>query len=255
MAIRALRLTSSPDFNDGSSSGSCAIVPLLYLISILAVAGAGAASVTSEHEEDTWVSLTATDLTAREIVFGKILGALRRQRMFALVIIVLAALGAIAGSVDMLAIPALIVALPIYGWFAAALSVWISLHLRSTWRAQFLTVASLLLINVAGQGTLNAISRFGFAPQVWPGFTPYEMCKLIFEPEIVRRLKDASWPFSCLVWKIDEGIAWLTTLSVLSVLGYAVLAAALTSHSLYQFEVVAGALDERNLTARRSQDC
>ena len=216
------------------------IVPLLYLISILAVAGAAAASVTSEHEEDTWVSLTATDLTAREIVFAKILGALRRQRAFAAVIIVLVALGAVAGAVDVVAIPAMVVALPIYGWFAAALGVWISIHLRSTWRAQFLTVASLLLINVAGQGTLNALSRLGFAPQVWPGFTPYEVSKLVFEPEIIRRLKDASWPFSSLVWKIDEGIAWLTTLSVLSALGYAMLAAALTSYSLYQFEVVAG---------------
>ena len=39
------------------------VVPLLYLVGILAVAGAAAAAVTSEHEEDTWVSLTSTDLT------------------------------------------------------------------------------------------------------------------------------------------------------------------------------------------------
>ena len=54
------------------------VVPLLYLVGILAVAGAAAAAITSEHEEDTWVSLTTTDLTGREIVFAKLLGALRR---------------------------------------------------------------------------------------------------------------------------------------------------------------------------------
>ena len=56
------------------------VVPLLYVLGILGVAGSAAASITSEHEEDTWVSLTATDLTSREIVFAKIIGAMRRGR-------------------------------------------------------------------------------------------------------------------------------------------------------------------------------
>ena len=56
------------------------VVPLLYVLGILGVAGSAAASITSEHEEDTWVSLTATDLTGREIVFAKLLGALKRGR-------------------------------------------------------------------------------------------------------------------------------------------------------------------------------
>ena len=54
------------------------VVPLLYLVGIVTVAGAAAAAITSEHEEDTWVSLTATDLTGREIVLAKLLGPLRR---------------------------------------------------------------------------------------------------------------------------------------------------------------------------------
>ena len=100
----------------------------------------------------------------------------------------MAVAGAVAGSIDVLSIPVLIVALAVYGWFAAALGVWISLQLRSTWRAQFLTIASLLLINVTGQGVLNALSRFGFAPQVWPGFTPYEISKLLLDPQFIQRL-------------------------------------------------------------------
>ena len=48
------------------------VVPLLYLVGILAVAGAAAAAISSEHEEDTWVSLTSTDLTGREIIIAKL---------------------------------------------------------------------------------------------------------------------------------------------------------------------------------------
>jgi hypothetical protein len=46
------------------------------------VAGAAAASITSEHEEDTWVSLTTTDLTGQEIIFSKIFGAIGTVNLF-----------------------------------------------------------------------------------------------------------------------------------------------------------------------------
>ncbi len=55
-----------------------AVVPLLYLFGVVTIAGAAAAAITSEHEEDTWVSLTATDLTGREILVAKLLGAMKR---------------------------------------------------------------------------------------------------------------------------------------------------------------------------------
>ena len=216
------------------------VVPLLYLVALLAVAGAGAAAITSEHEEDTWVSLTATDLTGREILFGKLRGALKRGHRLAALIIVLAAAGAVAGSIDVLSIPALMIALGVYGWFAASLGIWISLQLRSTWRAQFLTIAGLILINVIGQGVLNVLSRAGFGPQIWPGFTPFEISKLLFDPRLVRRLADATWPYTWRISAIDDGLAWLTIFGILSLVGYAALAVFLCWHALLRFEVIAG---------------
>jgi hypothetical protein len=216
-------------------------------VGILATAGAAAASITSEHEEDTWVSLTGTDLTGSEIIFAKLLGAMKRGRRFAELILMLAVAGVVAGSIHALAVPFLIVALVVFGWFAAALGVWISLQLRSTWRAQFLTIAGLLLINVMGQGLLNALSRFGFAPGVWPGFTPYEVTKLLLDPQFLQRLSVASWPRSWWLSSIDDGLAWQTIFTILSVVSYAALAAVLTRHSLRRFEVVAG-------RARRPED-
>ncbi len=96
-------------------------VPMCYVLAILGVSGSGAAAITSEHEDDTWLSLTATDLTAREIIFAKLAGALARGRRFAEFILFMAITGAVAGSIHPLSIPLEAVALFIYGWFAAAL--------------------------------------------------------------------------------------------------------------------------------------
>ncbi len=223
------------------------VLPLVYLVGILGVAGAAAASVTSEYEEDTWVSLTATDLTGREIILAKIFGALKRGSVFGGVIVILASLGALLGSINPFAIPALILATVIYAFAAAALGVWFSLHLRATWRAQFLTMASLLLINVFGQGVLNMLSRLGFAPQIWPGFTPGEISKMILEVDFFERLRIAQWPVYWNVRSIDDGIAWRTIFSVASLVAYAALATLLLWHTIRRFEIVAG-------RARRSTD-
>jgi len=216
------------------------VVPLIYVVGILAVAGAAATTITSEHEEDTWVSLTSTDLTGHEIILAKLLGAMKRGRRFAELILLMATTGVVAGSIHVLALPFVVVALLVYGWFAASLGVWISLQLRSTWRAQFLTIAILLLINVTGQGVLNALSRFGFAVQLWPGFTPYEITRLLPDPLFLQQLSSASWPRSWLISDIDNGPAWQAIVAVLSVVTYTSLATLLTWHAMHRFEAVAG---------------
>ena len=216
------------------------VVPLIYTIGILGIAGSAAASMTSEHEEDTWASLTATDLTGCEIIFAKILGAMRRGRGFAEIIVFLAILGAVAGSISAASIPLLILAMLIYGSVTAALGVWLSLQLRSTWRAQFLTMACLLLINVSGQGVLNMLARFGYAPQLWPGFTPYEISKLLLNTQFIERLTVVQWPRSWWVSAMDDGLAWQTIFSVVSLLAYSALAAVLVWHTFHRFEIVAG---------------
>ncbi len=227
------------------------VPPLVYMLAIVAIAAVAAAAITSEHEEDTWVSLTSTELTGREIIFAKLRGALKRGHRLGAIIIVLALAGAVSGSIHILSLPALIVALAVYGWFAAALGVWISLQLRSTWRAQFLTIASLILLNVSGQGILNALSQIGFAPQVWPGFTPYEISKLFLDPSIIRHLTEESWPTVWRLSSVDNGFAWLTIFSVASLLGYASLASLLTWLALRRFEVVAGRARRRNAETER----
>ena len=215
-------------------------VPGIYLLGILAVAGTAAATITSEHEDDCWVSLTTTDLTGREIVLAKLLGAFWRARRLAAVIGLMVVAGVVTESLHWLTLPSMALALAVYGGFAAALGVWISIQLRSTWRSQFLTIAMLLLINVTGQGTINMLFSRGFAPQVWPGFTPYEICKLVMDHRTLDKLANARWPASWSVWDIDDGPGWLATLSIMSVAAYASLGLLLTWDALRRFEIVAG---------------
>jgi hypothetical protein len=156
-----------------------------------------------------------------------------------MIILLLTTAGVVVGPNSALSIPLLILAMAIYGWAAAALGIWISLQLRSTWRAQFLTMACLLLINVFGQGLLNMLSRFGFAPHLWPGFTPYEVSKLMLDRQFIQRLSTTEWP-RWSVLSIDEGPAWQVIFSVVSLLVYAALASLLTWHTLFRYEIVAG---------------
>jgi ABC-type transport system involved in multi-copper enzyme maturation permease subunit len=219
-------------------------VPVCYLLAVLGVAGYGAAAITSEHEDDTWLSLTATVLTAREIILAKLAGALASGRRFAELILLMTITGAAAGSIHPLSVPLEIVALFVYGWFAAALGVWISLIFRSTWRAQVLALSCLFLVNIAGQVFLNLSSRFGFAAQVWPGFTPTEIGKLLLSVDFFETLQTSSWPKTWWhVSSIDHGLPWRVILGTWSLLGYTALAALLTWHSIRRLEVVAGRAD------------
>ena len=125
------------------------MIPLVYVAGILSVAGAAAASITSEHEDDTWTSLTATDLSGREIVLAKLLGALGGPGRSCGHLLMALGRSGLRGVHHVSLLP--LSRLAVYGWFAAALGVWISLQLRSTWRAQFLTTSGLLLVNLRGR--------------------------------------------------------------------------------------------------------
>jgi ABC-type transport system involved in multi-copper enzyme maturation permease subunit len=214
------------------------VVPLVYIAGLLSVAGAAAASVTSEHEQDTWTSLTSTDLTGREIILSKLLGALWRPRMIVAVILLMALAGAVAGSISFWSLLPLCIALLIYGWFAAALGVWISLHLRSTWRAQFLTTSGLLLISLLGQAILSNLRRY--APLLWPGFTPYEISKTLLSPSIRVEWEYQVKSWSLAVPALDDGPVWMLIFWLVNIACYLAGAIGLTLLSVRQFDAVAG---------------
>ena len=170
----------------------------------------------------------------------KTLDYLWRPRRLGAVLGLLVLAGVGLESLHPLSLPALVLALLVYGWFAAAIGVWGSIHLRSTWRAQFLTIAGLPLVNVLGQGILKLLTPHGFAPQLWPGFTSYEVGKLIMSPDIVHRLSRTNWPRFWGIWDLDDGLGWLTIFSILSLSVYTGLGLFLTWDVLRRLEIAAG---------------
>jgi ABC-type transport system involved in multi-copper enzyme maturation permease subunit len=215
-----------------------AVIPLIYVAGILSVAGAAASSITSEHEDDTWTSLTATDLTGREIVLAKMLGALWRPRAIVVSIFLLAAFGVITGAIHPLSFPILALSLVVYGWFAVALGTWISLQLRSTWRAQFLTISGLLLVNISGQALLSNLDRW--APLLWPGFTPYEISKTLLDMNFRQQWAVPGRWWGRVFTGVEYGPRWLILFGILSLVAYLASAVILTCLALRRFEAVAG---------------
>jgi ABC-type transport system involved in multi-copper enzyme maturation permease subunit len=142
---------------------------------LLAVAGASASSVTLEHEEDTWVSLTATPLTGWQILRAKAIGAIWNQRGFAAVMVLLWEMA----SLSVVPAPNVLASVALVGlltWLVAAVGVHASLRATNTSRAIAATIATLFFLNgypillfLGFRGELSWDSSFnllGFMPRL-----------------------------------------------------------------------------------------
>ncbi len=214
------------------------MIPFVYMFWIVGVAGGAAGSITSEREEDTWTSLTTTDLTAREIVLAKMGGAFWGMRLLGLVLVVLWTLGLIGGALHPIGVLANVAQVIVYGWFAAALGMGISLQAKSTRQAQFLTIAFLFMINISGQ-TIYGLLRQN-APPIWPDFTPVQISRTLFAPGYLEHFARAYPTFQFRVYGMDTGIVWSTVNGLLGLFLYGAGAGLLTWGSLVSFRTAAG---------------
>ena len=114
----------------------------------VAVASAGALGVTSEREDDTWLSLTATLVTGPEVVWAKVLGAFWAGRWLGLAFLSLVVVGLLAGAVHPLGAAVALVGMAAFGGFAAALGVRLSMNAATSSRALLGTALGLLAVNL-----------------------------------------------------------------------------------------------------------
>lgn len=121
----------------------------LYVLWMLAIASASSASLTSEQEEDTWISLVSTPLSGFEIIRAKMFGAFWSTRWMALFLLPLWGLGLISGAVHPVGIVLVGVETAIFLWFVAALGTFLSLYSKTSTRAMIRTLAILIVINGA----------------------------------------------------------------------------------------------------------
>jgi len=115
---------------------------------VVAVASTAACGLTTEREEDTWISLVGTPLEGREILRAKRIGAILRPRAIGLTLVTLWAAGVAAGSIHPLALLALAVEMAAVGGFAAALGTDVSLRSRTTGRALTSTLGLIFALAV-----------------------------------------------------------------------------------------------------------
>jgi ABC-type Na+ efflux pump permease subunit len=154
----------------------------LFGLLMLAVASAGAVSVVSEREQDTWVSLRTTLVSEAEIVRAKLIGAVWGARRIVLALGALWSVGLLAGAIHPAGVLAATIALGMYAWFAAALGVFFSIKSRTSTRALVAAVAVLLVLNggylVLLPGFRNDssyVARAGVAPFVeWISLLSYD---------------------------------------------------------------------------------
>lgn len=114
---------------------------------LLAAALASASSVTMEREQGTWASLTATPMTGREILRGKMMGVLWNHRGFAVALLIIWALGLITTRAHPVGVLASIALTALLTWFVATVGLYCSLRAPTTSRAMAATLVTLACFN------------------------------------------------------------------------------------------------------------
>ena len=140
-----------PDEREQLGQACRGVVAFVFALWGLAVSAVAAGGVTAEREEDTWTSLTTTDLTAGEIVGAKILGATRGPRPLLATILGLMLLSMALGGLHPAGLVLAVVGLALYTWFYAALGTFVSLHARTTTGALAVTLG---IVGFLGGGYL-----------------------------------------------------------------------------------------------------
>ncbi len=127
-------------------SYSTQLMPISALLGsgmLVLLATSAAGSITSEKERDCWLTLLATPLTGKEILFGKACGCLYGMRWPLALLAVAWLLGIFLEPMFVLAALATLLPLLFATWFAVNLGLLYSLRSLTTMRAMGATLATL----------------------------------------------------------------------------------------------------------------
>ncbi len=137
---------------------------LLTGIWLLWLSSQTAAGISSEREQDTWMSLLATPLDRGEILRGKMLGPLRATAHCGVTLGALWLIGCAVGAVHPLGLLNAIVMVLIMVWFATALGTFVSLKSKTTWKARMWTQGILIAPHVCCQLPIpSVLALVGFS--------------------------------------------------------------------------------------------
>ncbi len=123
------------------------VTSLVEFLTVLSAAGIAATGLTEERAHQTWDSLLATPLGAREIIHAKMIGAAWKVRWVALLLVTLWSVGVLAGSIHPLGFGAALLLLVASIWLMTAQGTYASLVSRDTAQASNRALIPVLLLS------------------------------------------------------------------------------------------------------------
>ena len=223
--------TGNQSARDSLSFGLRSLTACVYILMGLLLGAGAATGITMEREKDAWTSLTVTPLEGKEILIGKILGALWRVRGLVAVLLFVWLVGMICGAVHPLGFLLAIVALAIDLTFIAVLGTYVSLRSKSSARAIVATIAFLAFLNGGYLFCCAAAVNGPGSNLVTAGVTPMIVTAAPFS---FRNLEEF---FHAQHSNYETGQATIVMKAVLSLAFYGVSAFALLAAGLSRFEI------------------
>ena len=121
----------------------------LTVLGMLAVSASAAVGITSEREQDTWISLATTLLDPDEIIQAKQFGAVWSARRVAVAILIVWGTGLLLGAIHPLGVLACSLLIAAVAWLVAAIGVMTSAFAKNSTRALVATFALFLILTEA----------------------------------------------------------------------------------------------------------
>ncbi len=148
---------------------------ILAALVMLPISAAGAASITSEREQDTWTSLATTLLTPVEVIRGKMLGSIWSARWLGIGLVALLGSGTLLGAFHPLGLIAALAILVTSSWLTAAIGVLASTLARNSTRAAFFTfVVMFAFVWASGWPVMfwQSLASYADVRYMWSGQIP-----------------------------------------------------------------------------------
>lgn len=167
---------------------SCGLNAIVGTFVLLLIASRSAGAATSEKEQDTWLTLLSTPLTAFEVVSAKIAGALYSVRYWYLFLILVWICGSVRFPYLLAILPLLFAVHLLLGWLCAAVGLFFSLRFSSSLWSIGATVGLLAIVFGAAPLLLmfmidQSMSRGGDNPELM--FIGFVAPVTFFGPELI----------------------------------------------------------------------
>jgi ABC-type transport system involved in multi-copper enzyme maturation permease subunit len=217
------------------------ITSSLSFFLILSMAGFVVEGIIGEKMRETWSSLIATPLSAREILRAKVLAALWRLRRLLGTLILLWALGLVTGAIHPLGFVLTLLALSASTWFLAAWGLFCAIGAKNNAEASNPSV-SLALVLMASAALPFLLPAKLSSVLLGAGSPPFVLWLAQFSYRDLRNMMQ--YPsFPLLSWvgiKTGEGPFWVAATCLVGILVPALAGTVVWRRAVAQFDRVIG---------------